>query len=69
MIGKSGRAALIVVAFAILGVIICLILEVMYEQQMIVHLYITEAAMLPALQSIIILISILVGIIMAALFS
>ena len=69
MVGKSGKAALIVVAFAMLGLIISLILEVLYEQQMIIHEYITEAAMLPALQTIIILICILLGIIMAALFS
>lgn len=69
MVRQSGRAALIVVAFAMLGLIICLMLQILYDEQMIVHKAITEAEMLPALQVIILLISILSGIIMAALSS
>ena len=69
MAGKSGKAALIVMAFAILGLIICLFVQLLYEEEMIVHLYITEAAMLTALQVIILLIFILLGIVIAALSS
>lgn len=69
MVRQSGRAALIVLAFAILGLIICLMIELAYEQQMIVHLYITEAEMLPALQVLILLIFFMLGIVMAALMS
>ena len=69
MVGKSGKAALIVVGFAMLGLIICLMIQLAYEQQMIVHLYITEAAMLTALQVLILVFFIMLGIVMAALSS
>ena len=69
MVAKPGRAAFIVIAFAVLGLIICLFMQLLYEEEMIVHLYITEAAMLTALQVIILLLFILLGIVIAALSS
>jgi NADH:ubiquinone oxidoreductase subunit 5 (subunit L)/multisubunit Na+/H+ antiporter MnhA subunit len=66
---KSGKAALIVFAFAILGLIIAMILQVLYDEQLLIHQAITQSSQLPALQIVVVLLCIMIGIVLAAITS
>ena len=62
-------AGLIVFAFSMLGLIIAMILQVLYEEKYLIHLAITQSSQLPALQIVVVLLCIMIGIVLAVLSS
>ena len=66
---NSAIPGLIILICGILGLIMAAILQVLYEEEYQIHLYITEAEQLPGLQIVVIIIFLLAGCVLAALFS
>lgn len=65
--GSAARAGGIVLVFGILGFLLALIEQMAYDSGYLLNLYITDAAQLPGLQIITIIIGLLFGAVFAAL--
>jgi len=68
-VGNSGKPALIIFVCGILGLLIAAIEQLSYDNGYILNLYITEAAQLPGLQIVTIIVFLLLGAVLAAITS
>ena len=69
MMDNSVKAFFIIVICGVIGIILAYMEQLMYESEYVLHLYISEAAQLPGLQVVTILIWLLFGCVLAAYVS